>query len=175
MELKVLLCLWFSAVVVAGDCPGSLQINTCFESEGHTFETLKNLTSAVECCAACGTVEKCKSFTMNFHSMVCSLKKESVSKGKTGNCTSANLPQGPPTPAPPTPPPTPPTPASPTPPPSPPPLGKQPHFVTILADDLGWWDTSIHNPDSPTPTISNLTKEGYRLDRHYVWRYCRCV
>jgi arylsulfatase A-like enzyme len=41
-----------------------------------------------------------------------------------------------------------------------------------LADDLGWYDTQIYNPDSPTPRILNLTNEGIRLDHHYVFRYC---
>jgi arylsulfatase A-like enzyme len=47
-----------------------------------------------------------------------------------------------------------------------------PHLVTLLADDLGWFDTSIHNPAAPTPRMTELLSEGYRLDRHYVYRYC---
>jgi arylsulfatase A-like enzyme len=42
----------------------------------------------------------------------------------------------------------------------------------IMADDLGWYDTSIYNPVSPTPKIAELVGEGMRLDRHYVFRYC---
>ena len=47
-----------------------------------------------------------------------------------------------------------------------------PHLVTLLADDLGWYDTTINNPDAPTPQISALLAEGFRLERHYVYRYC---
>lgn len=47
-----------------------------------------------------------------------------------------------------------------------------PNIVTILADDLGWFDTQIHNPDSPTSAIGGLVKDGLVLDRHYVFRYC---
>ena len=47
-----------------------------------------------------------------------------------------------------------------------------PHLVTLLADDLGWYDTTIQNPGAPTPQMSALLKEGLRLERHYVYRYC---
>eukprot|EP00729_Bicosta_minor_P005668 gene5668-35616_t len=48
----------------------------------------------------------------------------------------------------------------------------RPHFVFVLADDLGWYDTAVHNPNSPTPTLAELAKDGLTLDRHYVFRYC---
>mmetsp|Transcript_33133 Transcript_33133/g.100191 ORF Transcript_33133/g.100191 Transcript_33133/m.100191 type:complete len:713 (-) Transcript_33133:78-2216(-) len=48
----------------------------------------------------------------------------------------------------------------------------KPHFLTVLADDLGYWDTTVHNPDSPTPNIRTLFEEGIVLERHYVFRYC---
>jgi hypothetical protein len=38
--------------------------------------------------------------------------------------------------------------------------------------DLGYWDTQVHNPVSPTPTLGALAKEGIVLNRHYVFRYC---
>lgn len=73
--------------------------------------------------------------------------------------------------------------------------GERPNLLAILADDLGWYDTAIYNPLSPTPIIANLTRSGLRLDRttrisratraecrpaslgtrctgHYVFRYC---
>ena len=48
----------------------------------------------------------------------------------------------------------------------------RPHLVTVLADDLGWFDTAIYNPNSPTPALKNALDHGLRLDRHYVFRYC---
>lgn len=42
----------------------------------------------------------------------------------------------------------------------------------VLADDLGYYDTAIHNPNSPTPNIAAIASEGQILDRHYVFRYC---
>jgi arylsulfatase A-like enzyme len=44
--------------------------------------------------------------------------------------------------------------------------------VFILADDLGWYDTAVYNPVSPTPGIAQLAKSGIRLDHMYVFRYC---
>lgn len=52
---------------------------------------------------------------------------------------------------------------------------KRPNFLVILADDLGWYDTSLggRNEASPTPTLTNLSRtHGLVLDRHYVFRYC---
>jgi arylsulfatase A-like enzyme len=49
----------------------------------------------------------------------------------------------------------------------------RPHVVAILADDLGFYDTAIYNPNSPTPQIAALAAHGLRLDRHYVFRYLR--
>eukprot|EP01079_Euglenida_sp_SAG-EU17-18_P004759 gene4759-4930_t len=40
---------------------------------------------------------------------------------------------------------------------------------TIIIDDLGWYDTQVHNPDSPTPNIGQLADAGVRLDHHYVF------
>jgi hypothetical protein len=71
----------------------------------------------------------------------------------------------------------------------------RPNLLAIFADDLGWYDTSLYNPASPTPIIANLARSGLRLDRtpspvlcesqgdapdivacgatgHYVFRYC---
>ena len=47
-----------------------------------------------------------------------------------------------------------------------------PNFLVIVADDLGWYDTSIRNSNSPTPSIRNLSSHGLHLDYHYVFRYC---
>lgn len=48
----------------------------------------------------------------------------------------------------------------------------QPHLLLVLGDDLGFHDTAIYNPTSPTPHLKALADEGIRLDRHYVFRYC---
>ena len=46
-----------------------------------------------------------------------------------------------------------------------------PNIITLFADDLGWYDTSIYNPVSPTPRIEALAREeGLVLDRHYTYR-----
>ena len=47
-----------------------------------------------------------------------------------------------------------------------------PHFITILADDLGWADTALYNPLAPTPRIKEEADQGLLLERHYVFRYC---
>lgn len=52
------------------------------------------------------------------------------------------------------------------------PHAPRPNILMILADDLGWYDTAIYNPASPTPRLTQLMGEGMRLDRHYVFRYC---
>ena len=52
------------------------------------------------------------------------------------------------------------------------PSSAHPHIVFILADDLGFYDTSIYNLVSPTPTLRKLADEGILLERHYVYRYC---
>jgi arylsulfatase A len=41
----------------------------------------------------------------------------------------------------------------------------RPNILLILADDLGWGDTSCNNPDSPlsTPQIDRIAKEGIRF------------
>ena len=51
-------------------------------------------------------------------------------------------------------------------------MAAPPHLVVILADDLGWYDTSIRNPNAPTPAIANLSASGLVLERHYVFRFC---
>ena len=47
-----------------------------------------------------------------------------------------------------------------------------PHFVFVMADDLGWNDIGFHDPRIRTPTLSKLAAEGLVLERHYVYRYC---
>ena len=53
-----------------------------------------------------------------------------------------------------------------------PPASPRPHIVFLLADDLGFYDTALYNPASPTPALRALSQQGILLDRHYVYRYC---
>jgi hypothetical protein len=46
----------------------------------------------------------------------------------------------------------------------------RPHLVLVLGDDLGFYDTQIYNPTSPTPNLKSLSEQGVRLDRH-----CECA
>eukprot|EP00729_Bicosta_minor_P024842 gene24842-28585_t len=50
----------------------------------------------------------------------------------------------------------------------------KPHLVSMLIDDLGWDDTSIHgNTDVTfTPKIQELMESGIRLDRHHTYLWC---
>lgn len=45
-----------------------------------------------------------------------------------------------------------------------------PHLVMILQDDLGWYDTAIHNPANldVTGNITALAQAGVVLSCHYV-------
>ena len=45
-------------------------------------------------------------------------------------------------------------------------------ILTLLIDDLGYYDTKVNNPAAPTPTIGKLADQGLRLDRHYAYWYC---
>eukprot|EP01047_Picozoa_sp_COSAG01_P060531 COSAG01_NODE_7430_length_3213_cov_2.737636_2_plen_298_part_00 len=44
--------------------------------------------------------------------------------------------------------------------------------LTVLADDMGYWDSSIFNPLSVTPTLRSLADAGVRLSRMYAYKYC---
>ncbi len=48
----------------------------------------------------------------------------------------------------------------------------QPNIVFILADDMGWADNELHDPQFYTPNIKRLTREGVTLDSHYVHPQC---
>ena len=52
-----------------------------------------------------------------------------------------------------------------------PPAQRPPNVVIIMADDLGFNDTSLYgggNPHQPTPHIEQLAREGVRFDRGYA-------
>ncbi|XP_067685669.1 arylsulfatase B-like isoform X2 [Haliotis asinina] len=46
------------------------------------------------------------------------------------------------------------------------------HIVFIVADDLGWNDVGLHNPDMITPNIDRLAREGVILNQSYVQPLC---
>ena len=52
--------------------------------------------------------------------------------------------------------------------------GSKPHIVSVLQDDLGWFDTGIHNPAAAawTENITALAKQGIVLTNHYVHWHC---
>jgi len=52
------------------------------------------------------------------------------------------------------------------------PLGKQPHFLFILADDLGYHDVGYHKSEVLTPSIDKLARDGVKLEQYYVQPVC---
>ena len=49
---------------------------------------------------------------------------------------------------------------------------RQPNFVFIIADDLGWADVEFHGGNTPTPNLNRLLREGVELTQHYVAPVC---
>lgn len=52
--------------------------------------------------------------------------------------------------------------------------GSKPHIIHIMQDDLGFYDSGIHNPDAVawTGNISALARDGIVLQRHYTHWHC---
>ena len=50
----------------------------------------------------------------------------------------------------------------------------KPHIIMVLGDDVGYYNLGFTegNPEAYTPNMDTLTKEGVKLDRHYVFKYC---
>jgi len=48
----------------------------------------------------------------------------------------------------------------------------QPNLMIILADDMGWNDTSFHGAEFNTPSLDELAAEGVELSRLYVNPKC---
>jgi arylsulfatase B len=44
--------------------------------------------------------------------------------------------------------------------------------LTVLIDDLGYWDSSVYNNRSVTPVLRSLADDGVRLPRMYTYKYC---
>ena len=45
-------------------------------------------------------------------------------------------------------------------------------ILTIIIDDMGWYDSQPHNPASPTPTLGKLAADGILLERQYAYVFC---
>ena len=139
--------------------------STCFPGGTYTHDAAA--TTPLQCCGSCQSASKCTHWTFDAgRDSSCTLKTGDPQQPMANhNCTSGLAP----TPPPPPPPPKPPAPPSPSP---PDPSARKPHIVFVLADDLGFFDTAIYNPSSPTPLLKELSDGGIRLDHHYVFRYC---
>lgn len=50
----------------------------------------------------------------------------------------------------------------------------KPHIISILQDDLGFYDSGIHNPEAAswTANITSLARGGIVLERHYTHWHC---
>lgn len=52
-------------------------------------------------------------------------------------------------------------------------MQKRPNFITIVADDLGYFDSGLAgNTNVSTPNLDRLVGGGVRLERHYAYKYC---
>lgn len=152
-------------------------------AHGHYLESAA--ASADDCCAQCTRNASCMAWT--FHDKTaCNLGtandvkvSTSDTKGSICGCRVAGCPGASPAPRPSPSPPGPPVtcesvfrPAKPT--PVPLPAGKtQPHFVTVLVDDLGFDDASIRGKNvTYSPNLQALRKAGILLDRHHTYLWC---
>eukprot|EP00937_MAST-01D_sp_MAST-1D-sp2_P002953 g2953.t1 len=137
------------------------------ELQGNTFQTVSASVvngTAVGCCGLCVSTPNCTHYTYEpaHKNDECRLKSGTVGKQSSSKTATSGVPA--PAPAPPTP--------APAPTPAPNPSAPRPNIVVVLADDLGWYDTAIHNPASPTPRIAELCAGGLKLEHHHVFRYC---
>ena len=49
------------------------------------------------------------------------------------------------------------------------PAATGPHTIlSVIIDDMGWYDSQPHNPGAPTPTLGAWAKEGILLERQYT-------
>ena len=42
-------------------------------------------------------------------------------------------------------------------------------ILSVIIDDMGWYDSQPHNPTAPTPTLGAWAKEGILLERQCAW------
>jgi arylsulfatase A-like enzyme len=38
-------------------------------------------------------------------------------------------------------------------------------ILSVIIDDMGWYDSQPHNPTAPTPTLGEWAKEGILVER----------
>ena len=48
----------------------------------------------------------------------------------------------------------------------------RPNLIMVVADDFGWNDLGLRNPDMHTPHMDAMAREGLLLERHYVFKFC---
>ena len=130
--------------------------------------------SAAECCEACARNVSCQAWTYHAPETTCNLAvKASVRIGVPGatcGCRQIGCVTPPPPPGPCVPVVRPPKST-----PAPLPSGRttQPHLVSILVDDLGFYGSSIRGDNlSHTPTLTELRSQGILLDRHHTYLWC---
>ncbi|XP_006875253.1 PREDICTED: arylsulfatase B [Chrysochloris asiatica] len=51
-------------------------------------------------------------------------------------------------------------------------VGRPPHLIFVLADDLGWNDVGFHGSNIRTPYLDALAAGGVRLDNYYTQPLC---
>lgn len=49
---------------------------------------------------------------------------------------------------------------------------RQPNFLILVADDMGWSDLSLYGSEIETPNIDNLAKQGFALTNFHVAPTC---
>ena len=50
--------------------------------------------------------------------------------------------------------------------------GPAPHLIMELADDYGWNNIGLRNPEVKTPAIDSLAAGGVSMERMYAFKYC---
>lgn len=165
--IVVLLLVSYVSPSFGASCSADFKVteNSTCASAG----TLSSLpaNSSQECCSACQSHgSDCLTWVWLAKRSICKLKTAcpqggaTKGPGKVVGTRSAS-------PSPPQPSPSPgPTPPSPVPPPS-----RGPNIVTILGDDVGYFDAQ-GNPNATHPNLDALFKSGLKLSHHYAYKYC---
>eukprot|EP01079_Euglenida_sp_SAG-EU17-18_P012162 gene12162-2218_t len=162
--------------------PSGWRNNSGCTTAGHYSNI--TVSGSAACCSACAADYACQAWTFHETEGQCDLADKARAKSgvpqATCGCKDPSC-SSPPSPSPSPSPPSPPGPSTcvpvirpPAPSPKPlPPGKKQPHFITVLVDDLGWDDTAIHNPNITfTPNLGTLASQGVVLTRHHTYKWC---